>query len=606
MSESAWPHTPPRRISAREWALLALVILIALILRTTYLASDAPMELSDGFLTDEGTWFQNARLRVLYGTWRVDDYNPGLFVAPTYSVALAGIFALFGIGLVQAHLLNALAGVVTCFLVFLTARLALPPRGAVIAALAQAVSYFAVFHDRAGFIEPFQLMLMMATLVMALYAVRMPWIGALGGLVAVATLFTKPSSGIIGVVVLGAWIIAFSGGSDRGGTGGRWLGPVWFSGVAAVVGTIAVVVWVLPHWDIIRLELADASHGVFSSNSPRAARTPRILFLLQSWFGLHVGQWFLSSGVALAAVVLLACRRLAGQEWREARVVEGLGWIWLAGGLLFMAFQYYQPDRRFYFLTPAISLLVGVEACRPSITLSRRRARDLGAGALAVIGALGGAFLGAVASGPLQPILRELARNLGKDLSWAGALSLGWMGVTAGGVVLAVLSVHWLPRGEVRWRPLWLVIAALSLGGGRAAWNLVHPTYTLHTAMREVGTLADFWPESERFIFGGAAGTLSLESRLVGVSGQLRGPGTWERFSPVLTVRFYRAYRPPTERFEREDGLPSELCRSFEIGPVQQDGRPRFIVEAYIRRDRRPLCPPARKEKPASVDRTEP
>ena len=106
------PHTPPRppllRRRRHDLLALALVLLVALLPRIVELGADPPARVLGAFLSDEGWWAQNARQRVLFGEWVMDEHNPALFAAPAYTAALTLTYQLAGLGLAQTRLLSAL------------------------------------------------------------------------------------------------------------------------------------------------------------------------------------------------------------------------------------------------------------------------------------------------------------------------------------------------------------------------------------------------------------------------------------------------------------------------------------------------------------------
>ena len=62
---------------------------------------------------DEGAWVHNARNKAIFGSWRVDEWNP-LFIAPVFTGLEYLSFEMFGVGLRQARLVSEIAGVRRC------------------------------------------------------------------------------------------------------------------------------------------------------------------------------------------------------------------------------------------------------------------------------------------------------------------------------------------------------------------------------------------------------------------------------------------------------------------------------------------------------------
>ena len=70
---------------------------------------------------DEGAWVHNARNKALFGSWRLDEWNP-LFIAPVFTGLEYLSFELFGVGVRQARLVSEMAGVLSVLLLGLGVR----------------------------------------------------------------------------------------------------------------------------------------------------------------------------------------------------------------------------------------------------------------------------------------------------------------------------------------------------------------------------------------------------------------------------------------------------------------------------------------------------
>ena len=58
-------------------SLLVLIILGAAAIRLVALNADPPPSMSYTFVSDEAWWVHNARNRVLFGNWVLDDFDQG-------------------------------------------------------------------------------------------------------------------------------------------------------------------------------------------------------------------------------------------------------------------------------------------------------------------------------------------------------------------------------------------------------------------------------------------------------------------------------------------------------------------------------------------------
>ena len=74
------------------------ILTLAAVIRLTALEADPPPTLSSDFLSDESWWAHNARNHALFGSWRLDDFNQGLFAAPLHTLFERVSFAVGGVG----------------------------------------------------------------------------------------------------------------------------------------------------------------------------------------------------------------------------------------------------------------------------------------------------------------------------------------------------------------------------------------------------------------------------------------------------------------------------------------------------------------------------
>jgi 4-amino-4-deoxy-L-arabinose transferase-like glycosyltransferase len=139
---------------AKRRALAACVILAAaLLLRVINLDADPSALISRDFITDEGWWAHNARNAVLYGQWRIDDHNLGLYSAYLYNGLLYLTFKLFGVSFTTLRLLSAVGGWLTVILLFLLVRRENSSRAALFAAALLGLSNLHILYSRTGFPE---------------------------------------------------------------------------------------------------------------------------------------------------------------------------------------------------------------------------------------------------------------------------------------------------------------------------------------------------------------------------------------------------------------------------------------------------------------------
>lgn len=120
---------------------LAGVLALAAGLRVLFPTADPPWLSTVGIVWhDEGAWVHNARNRALWGVWSLDAWNP-LYVAPVFTLVEYFSFAAFGVGIWQARLVSAAAGLGSVWLLALGVRRLGGPVAGIIAGALVATNY---------------------------------------------------------------------------------------------------------------------------------------------------------------------------------------------------------------------------------------------------------------------------------------------------------------------------------------------------------------------------------------------------------------------------------------------------------------------------------
>ena len=113
------PVTPKEISKQTVWLILGITLLVGFFLRINGLTADAPRDLTWSLspYTDEGFMVQNAKNKVLFGHWLLDDFFR-MAVSPLFSVIMFFNFKLFGFGFSQARMVSVLFGLGTILLTF--------------------------------------------------------------------------------------------------------------------------------------------------------------------------------------------------------------------------------------------------------------------------------------------------------------------------------------------------------------------------------------------------------------------------------------------------------------------------------------------------------
>jgi 4-amino-4-deoxy-L-arabinose transferase-like glycosyltransferase len=376
---------------------LLVVVALAGALRLVFPLADPPWRTTSGIVWhDEGAWAHNARNKVLFGEWRLDDWNP-MYVAPVFTGLQYVAFEAFGVGLWQARLVSQGLGIASVLLLALAVRRAGGRRAGLLAGGLLATNYVYVMWNRSGLLETTMVAWMVVSLYAFVRAQERPAWGLIAGLAAWLAFFSKAAAAFfvpaLGLAALWPWLLRLGPSPIETGAGGRedWR-PATFVlaglGLGAVLG---LALFVLPNWQEYRFYNWQMSVTRKPSYSIRAI-ADRL-----SWFPiLHDAFTRMWATLVVSAMVLLG----VFLRWRTLPAIDRLLVAWVVVGVVELLAHDVGNERRFVFLVPAMCAMTALALARDGAVLpaslaqvSRRRmllaAPLLAYVAYAVVGPLG-------------------------------------------------------------------------------------------------------------------------------------------------------------------------------------------------------------------------
>lgn len=548
-----------RTTRLRAWFLLGLACAVAgaLTLRALFLEADPPTTPTVGITWhDEGVWAHNARNRALFGTWRLDEWNP-MYVSPVFTGLEFLSFKMFGVTLVSARLVSVLAGVIAVAALGLGLRRSVGTVAGIAGAAILAADYMSVMFSRAALLEATMTAFLVAAWWAYAAAQRRPWIGVLAGAFTVAAFFTKASAAFF-VAALGLELVVCVAG-PLVALGPQWLKAVWpepavhrdarsrraawfaLLGLAGG-GLVVAVTFVWPNlgeYVFYNLKLYGARRS-FLTLGPLVDRA--------SWFPI-IHDFFTRN--LLVTVLAVAGTVHASWRWRSLTPALRLLVLWFVLGCVELLIHDLGNERRFVFLLPAMVGLAALSLGRfrrglPGAVAAVSRRQALVAVPLVAYGAY--VLLGAVLRVPFVYEVRPAVR----------------LAAAAAAVVTGLVFATW-PRvpawtARTRWTPGAVVtLVALVLAGHLALfiqWSTGRTSRNV-AAMRAVGRLLP----PGTLVQGKLANGLALENTIrplyIGV-----GFGNYaDRFErtdvayAATYVRPWLGYESPATR-ELLDALP--------------------------------------------------
>ena len=517
---------------------LAVVAAIAATLRGAFPTADPPWQTTVGITWhDEGPWVHNARNKVLFGTWSLDEWNP-MYLSPVFTGLEYVSFSLFGVGTWQARLVSQVMGF--CSVLLLGAGLAAVGgrRAALLGMALLATNYVYVMWNRAALMETTMTVFLVAA--WAAYATaerRAAW-GAAAGLAAVLAFFTKAAAAffVAALAVEALWAIlsarraALPPSANPHGLERRARAGYWALGGLLVATLAALALFVAPHWSEFRF------YNWQMSVTRKPAYTVEAIVDRASW--VPIVHDFFTRQWLVTVLALAACLGLL-RRWRAALPAERLLGLWVGLGLLELVVHDVGNERRFVFFIPAFVALAALTLGRdrrllpPDLATLSRRARLVAAPAvLFVFYVVLGAVLRLCFLYQVRPGVRLSA---GAAVVMTVLLYLNWP-----------RAVRWLSAGP--WSPTISIALVLLVMGGDlvqfAQWAASR-SYENVTASRMIG---DRLPPGTE-VHGKLANGLALENQIRPVFVG-RGFGNYEDRRRRPDIRFVLTYVQPRLGYE--------------------------------------------------------
>jgi 4-amino-4-deoxy-L-arabinose transferase-like glycosyltransferase len=429
---------------------------VALVLLSLQLTADPAtgVTFSAGPFTDEGFSVLGARNQALLGRWSTDEWQLYLTQLP-FSLVVAAVFELFGVGILQARVVSLAASVLAVVLLagFTGRRLGVLP--GIIGGVALATSSLFLYYGRLAMLEPAE------TVFLVLGFVLLFWqaddargrgrreaivLGVGGGAALALAAGTKP----VALFVVAPLLLVTAVGS-------RSRRELRHTLVAALLTLLtAALAWVA------LILVQPRSLQEITAAWPRETLPSSLQGLLT-----RARDYLENSDAAIPYAAPLLAGALVGvasaaSAWRSLPASERLmimgATIWFLAGVAFVLAVPYRPNRYVVPLLPPLAVLTAVGAARV-LRWSGDRALPVGLVMMILLSAPGGAQLAAWLSTathrlPMiqEAVLREIASD-GGGSAVQGSVTFAMrvpapvipvQGAVNDGDLYAQLGVRWL------------------------------------------------------------------------------------------------------------------------------------------------------------------
>jgi hypothetical protein len=156
-----------------------MILALAAVLRLQHLRADPPPNLvhlsrSAGIYFDEGMYCHNARNKILFGTWVMDDWNPILYNSVLTGIYYAG-FRVFGISIATVKVINVLFGLLGIAFLYLAIRRYLSETYSLALTALFAFDFFWTMYNRIGLLENFSIIFFIISYYFLVRSRAKPW-----------------------------------------------------------------------------------------------------------------------------------------------------------------------------------------------------------------------------------------------------------------------------------------------------------------------------------------------------------------------------------------------------------------------------------------------
>lgn len=528
------------------WSLVLLVLLGAA-LRVSFPLADPPWTGTVGVVWhDEGAWTHNARNLALFGTWKLDEWNP-MYITPVFTSLEYVSFRLFGVGLWQARLLSELLGSASILLLGLGVSRVGGRLAGLVAAAFLATNYVYVMYDRAALMEATMIAFVVAAWYAYARAEASPRWGFVAGAAAILAYFTKASAifflaalalDALLTLVLARWPRSI-GGDLPSPSSPQAAGAGFTLAGLALSGAAALAFFVLPNWAEYRF------YNWQMSVTRKPSYTLRALADRISWFPI-VHDFFTRmwgpTVLATLAVLNLPTRL------RHVKPAERVLALWVLLGAAELILHDVGNERRLVFLIPAIVALAALLLTRDRQLLSEGVSR---------LGRLPALAWFPVVAASLYLVLGSVIRlhalyQVRPGVRWSAAAALA---------VAVFIHVTWplVPRrlAAMRWGTGTVIVAAsilLIADVVQFGYFAATRTYKNYEAMIALGRLLP----PGTLVHGKLANGLALENEIKPVFVG-RGFGNFADRANRPDIRYLVTYVRPSFGFESQHRNPVVL-----------------------------------------------
>lgn len=340
------------------YILFFVLFIFAAYLRLNNLTADPPTNLSWslGPFTDEGHVVCDARDKLFFGAWNLDDFFR-MGVSSFVTVVTFFIFKIFGYGFAQARILPIFLSLLTILFLFLIIKREHGLKFAFLGSFFLEFNYVYLMHNRLALEETTLLFFIVLSIYFWQMRADQPVFCMLAGLSLGCACFLVKIIGLFFVPILILDFLRTESSSLFKGFRLNKLKPILYLGIGFC---LAFFVWLL----LIFFPYKENVMRILVGTSTKSgSNRPETIFEFVKNF-LRLGIWDrLFTRMPLVFILsfsfLLFWFKGLREKLKNSASIEFISVLWLLFGMLFLSFSNYHPIRYQMILIPSLCLLAG-------------------------------------------------------------------------------------------------------------------------------------------------------------------------------------------------------------------------------------------------------
>jgi 4-amino-4-deoxy-L-arabinose transferase-like glycosyltransferase len=331
--------------------LLLFSFSLIFIIRFAFLSADPPPDTHAHFFTDEGWKTRNARNKVLFDKWIMDDHR-NVINSPLHHLGSYVSFRLFGTGLTQARLVSAVSGYLTIILLYLFVRRGWNRKGALLSACLAGFCFVFTTYHRLALQETMITFFLILTLYLWQKGKDTKWFYMFSGISASLAYLTKANGIVIVPIIIALYVFEnYFQIKDKKE-----------KNKSAIIYFIFSSVTILLSWKIFSKYLFSVSTHSSPLNYAHQLSSSLLDFL--KYIAIFptspiFGQMPVLTTLSLIYILYIICsiKNSSRSFISNLSSLEFASISWFLLGSIFIAVMHFQPDRRYIVLIPPMSIL---------------------------------------------------------------------------------------------------------------------------------------------------------------------------------------------------------------------------------------------------------